>query len=206
MALVGIALVVAVVSVGVFVEERRGMVPPPTHAINIENKSVSVTYVTVDIAGSVQKPGIYRLTYPARIDDLLQKAGGMSDDADNAFVSRNVNRARILTDQEKIYIPSQNDIVQGVVEEYKRIIDYTQPVTTLQNSMAATTTHQENSVLTNINTAQLEELDELPGVGTAIGQAIIDKRPYMSIDELIKRSVVKQSVYDKIKNLITIQE
>jgi competence protein ComEA len=161
--------------------------------------------IVVDISGSVKNPGVYVLPASARIDELLKRAGGMADDADVAFASRNVNRARILTDQEKIYIPSLNDTAQGIVSEYKRVIDYTQPVTHLLTESSQSTS-PSGSALVNINTAAIEELDQLPGVGAAIGQSIISKRPYLSIDELVQRSVVKQTVFDKIKNSITVQE
>ena len=205
--LVGVALCIATISYILYIREQAIETNPPTvvHTAAQPAVSHSTPSITVEASGAVKKPGMYVLPYPARIHDLLVRAEGMADDADVAFVSRNVNLARLLTDQEKIYIPSLSDTTQGVVDEYKHIVDYTQPVTTLQSTVNTSNQPQENSTLININTAPLEELDQLPGVGAAIGQAIIDKRPYTSTDALIKQAVVKQSVYDKIQSLITVQ-
>lgn len=58
--------------------------------------------------------------------------------------------------------------------------------------------------LTNINTATLSELDKLPGIGPVYGQRIIDNRIYSSMEELVSKGAITQSVFEKIKNLITL--
>jgi len=152
--------------------------------------------ITIDVSGAVKYPFVYTLNANARIIDAIQKAGGITDEADTAFVRRSINYARLLSDQEKIYIPFLDDVVNGLVLENKRVIDYTQP-----SVVSAPSTQ---SALMNINSASVLELDQLPGVGPVIGEAIFNGRPYTSLDDLVQKSVIKQSVYDKIKGLISV--
>lgn len=66
------------------------------------------------------------------------------------------------------------------------------------------TAASDPQVLVNLNTTSLGELDKLPGVGPVTAQKIIDGRPYVSVDELLSSKIVGKSVYDKIKNQISI--
>lgn len=153
------------------------------------------TTLVVDISGAVKKPSVYSLPYNSRIIDAIQKAGGLTEDADTAFVIRNFNYARLLNDQEKIYVPFLSDTANGYVVENKRIIDYTLPNT---NSIQTETTSR-----INVNTASVIELDKLPGIGKVQGEAIVNGRPYGATEDLVKNEIIKQLVYDKIKDLIS---
>ena len=137
---------------------------------------------------------MYTFDSSARIIDAIQKAGGLTEEADEAFVKRNINYARVMIDQEKIYIPFLSDTSNGTILENKRVIDYTQPNTI---SLIANTK-------ININNASLLELDQLPGIGKVQSEAIFNNRPYTNTQDLVKNTVIKQSVYDKIKDLISV--
>jgi len=56
----------------------------------------------------------------------------------------------------------------------------------------------------NINTVSLQTLDSLPGIGPVYAQNIIEHRPYSDVQELVSKGAIKQSLYDKIKNLISV--
>lgn len=140
--------------------------------------------VVVDVAGAVEKPGVYKLPSGSRIGDALVVAGGLAATADREWVAKTINLAESVKDGGKIYIP-EKDV----------------------NNVA---TSQQTNVLTkasgkvNINTASESELDSLPGIGGARAKTIIDNRPYGNIEELVGKAKIPQSVYDKIKDSISI--
>ena len=195
--LLGCALCIGVISLFMFFQPQKTEKIAPVEAKNVETRTTPQKQtITVDVSGAVKNPFVYTVDSRARIIDVIQKAGGLSDDADQAFVKRSINYARIVADQEKIYIPFISDTENGFVLENKRVIDYTQPnVSALQ---------AENSSRININAASVLELDQLPGIGKVGAEAIFNGRPYTATDDLVKNSVLKQSVYDKIKDLVSV--
>ncbi len=158
-------------------------------------------FVYVDVSGAVNNPDVYKLRYGARLYDAVEKAGGLSTYADEAFIKRNINFARILSDQEKVYIPTFDDVQFRHVDEYVRVFNETfiPPTINLNNN-------QEQSLRININSSPVEELDSLPGIGPVLGQKIIDGRPYESIDHLLQKKIVSESVFEKIKHAITVSD
>ena len=77
----------------------------------------------------------------------------------------------------------------------------TAPGTTSRPAATAPSTTSQ-SALVDINSASAQELDQLPGVGPARAQAIIANRPYKGKDDLARRKVLPQNVYDQIKDKI----
>ncbi len=134
--------------------------------------------ILVDVEGAVVKPGVYSLRSDARIRDGLIAASGLSSNANREWVAKNINLAGKLVDGGKIYIPTAGQDVKGAAAG---IID---------------------SI--NINTASIEQLDALSGIGPATGQKIIDNRPYGDIQELVSKKVLTTKVFEKIKDKITV--
>jgi len=198
--LLGCALLISVISTALFFQQKNNekIIPVVSEKSETHTTSQKQT-ITVDVSGAVKNPFVYTFDSHARIIDAIQKAGGITEEADEAFVKRNVNYARILSDQEKIYIPFLADTTNGYVLENKRIIDYTQP-----NINSTQTDNAENASLININAASALELDQLPGIGPVQSEAIFNNRPYTATEDLVKKSVIKQSAYDKIKNQISV--
>ena len=141
-----------------------------------------------DIEGAVQKPGVYELSFGARVEDLLIAAGGLSAEADREWVEKTLNRAQKLTDGVKIYIPKKGEEVKGVT----RSVSSGQAVV------------EEQSNLVNINTASQSELEALWGIGPATAQKIITNRPYQSVEELLTKKILKSNVYQRISNQLTV--
>jgi competence protein ComEA len=142
-----------------------------------------------DIAGGVEKPGMYELAFGSRVEDLLIAAGGLSGEADREWVERNLNRAQKLIDGTKIYVPEQSESSSSsVVGERNGNGGQTAGVV----------------ALININTASASELDTLWGIGPVRAQDIIDNRPYQSIDELKTKKIIPSNVYNKIKEKISV--
>jgi competence protein ComEA len=118
----------------------------------------------VDVAGAVRKPGVYRMSPGARVEDALERAGGATARADLS----QLNRAAKLEDGRQVLVPRRPS----------RAASASAPAT------AAATPAQP----VNLNTATLEQLDTLDGVGPATAQKIIDFRTahggFGSVDEL----------------------
>jgi len=164
------------------------------------NNLITEKKIFVDLAGAVKNPGLYEATFGARLKHVLDLAGGLSEEADKFFFQRNFNLAKIVTDQEKIYVPATWEIQNGIFIENQRTLDYTQAtsITWAENNLENST----NKI--NINQATIEELDTLPGIGKVTAQKIISNRPYQSIEELLTKKVVNKSTFEKIKDLISL--
>lgn len=149
--------------------------------------------ITAEISGEVIKPGVYKLPTDSRVDDLLIKADGFSVNADRNWCDKYLNRAAKLTDGQKVFIPSINQ-QSNVLSAKNSTGDQT----------VSSTFPSDSNALININTASLSQLDSLPGIGQTYGQNIIEHRPYSTLEELVSKGVIKQSLFNKIKNLISV--
>lgn len=190
--LVGVVLI----GLGVFLTLRKED-PPSRNATARQGITISDAVVEastsgsasgkifVDVEGAVLNPGVYQIPLNGRVQEALSAAGGLSELADREWTAKNLNLAAKLSDGAKIYIPKVGEVTGQVQSaEFK-----------VQSS---------NEELININTASLSELDTLPGVGPVTGQKIIDGRPYNKIEDLIEKKVVNNSVWEKIKEKITL--
>jgi competence protein ComEA len=151
-----------------------------------------VGLIVIDVGGAVEKPGVYELPAGSRVNDALMKAGGLASNADRAYVSRNLNLAQKLIDGNKLYIPSKDDPnVNQVTGEYQ------------QDGKAGVLGESSSTDREiHLNTATVSELDELWGVLKARAQQIIENRPYNSLDEIVTRAKLPQSVLDNNAGII----
>lgn len=156
-----------------------------------KEKEIEESKIFVDIAGAVEKPDVYEITSGARLKDVLIQAKGLSSAADREYVARNFNFARLVADQEKIYIPSRDEILEGYFLEPKASAQV------LGQSISS-------NERINVNAAGSVELDKLPGVGPVTANKIITNRPYSSVDELLSKKAVGKSVFEKIKELFVV--
>jgi len=141
--------------------------------------------IHVDVEGGVERPGVYGLPLGSRVDDAIRIAGGISSEVDADGLAKQLNRASVLVDGGKIYVPKKGE-VQGVV-----------------NSMSYNNSSQNGSMI-NINLASQTELDSLPGVGPVIANKIISARPYNTLDDLVNKKVISASLFKKIKSRLTL--
>lgn len=205
--MIAIAIVILFVNIIVFVGyKKKNSLVGNNEPIQIHQEAIiSPHVISVDIAGAIAKSGVYEVSSSARLNDVLEKAGGLSEQADIGYFERTFNRARFLSDQEKIYIPSYLDIQLGLVSQSLLVIqpEYGYSKQT-NNDVQAQNISIDQSSVTNINSASEEELDELPGIGITTAKKIISNRPYRSISELFEKKIVKSNVYEQIKNMIGI--
>lgn len=155
-------------------------------------KEVSSNKIVVDVAGAVNKPGVYRLDTKSRIEDALLAAGGVSSEADQEYIGRSVNLASVLTDGAKVYIPFLKENAAAVLG--------TTPLRSSSYEGQAST----NESLVNLNTASSLELEALPGIGVVTAGKIISARPYSTIEELVKKKAVSQRVLEQIKEKVSV--
>ncbi len=148
---------------------------------NIENAAIRVElndsggYVYVDMDGAVNNPGVYRLESGSRVSDAIEMAGGIKEDAN----TKSLNKARKLTDGEKIYILTKDEASNA----------------------------SEGSKLININTASSNELDSLPGIGPVYAERIVEYRKrtlFRSVEEIKNIEGIGEKTFEKIKDYITV--
>lgn len=126
--------------------------------------------ITAEISGEVIKPGVYKLPEGGRVDDLLVLAGGFSAKADRVWCDKYLNRAAKVTDGQKVYIPS--------VDQQSKSLSAKEGI---GNQTISPSFSSDSIGLININTASLQEIDSLPGIGQIYGQSIIEHRPYSNV-------------------------
>ncbi|KKS95901.1 MAG: hypothetical protein UV71_C0002G0011 [Microgenomates group bacterium GW2011_GWC1_43_13] len=182
------------IATGLFIV-KSGLVSPSTK-VEVLTATTSAAVngeIAVEIAGEVLTPGVYRLPAGGRVEDLLIVSGGFSINADRNWTDKYLNRASKLTDGQKVYIPNINEH-SNVLSAKNSGGDQT----------VSSTFSSDSNTLININTASLGELDSLPGIGPVYGQRIIEYRPYSDTSELLSKGVLKSSVYQKVKDLVSV--
>lgn len=177
--LVGLILV----GIGVFSVLLLGQKQSEIEILPAEEVSTSST-LFVDLEGAVEKPGIYELPTDSRVNDVLVRAGGLSVKADREWVAKNLNLAQKLVDGAKIFIPLVGETTKDIEQGGGAVAGVTKKI--------------------NINTASASELDTLWGIGEVRAEAIIDNRPYQSIEELKSKKIIPSNVYERIKDEISV--
>lgn len=150
--------------------------------------------VYIYVCGAVELPGVYSLKQGSRLYEAVELAGGLTADADENCL----NMARQITDGEQVVILTQEEAAAR-----KEAGTYTYP--SGETSQEATT---QGSGLVNINTATAAELTTVSGIGASRAQAIVDYREkngsFGSIDDIKKVDGIKDGLFSKIKDKITI--
>ena len=166
---------------------------------NINAEIEEKSQIIVHIAGEILNPGVISLDEGARIIDAINKAGGITNEAD---LSR-VNLAYILEDAQKIYIPNVNEkeIIENMSSEIVK------SGSTQENSN--TGEKLKNGEKININTATQKELQKLTGIGESIALRIINYRKengkFNTIEDIKNVSGIGESKFNKIKNDIIVK-
>lgn len=146
--------------------------------------------IKVHVVGAVPRPDVYELLEGARVQDALDAAGGALAEAN----LDGLNLAALVVDGQQLDIP------------YK---DGVEPIETVELPGSETATPDPNAgERININTASLEELDSLPGIGLTTAQKIIDYRlangPFAKIEDILNVSGIGPTTFEGLKDLITV--
>lgn len=155
----------------------------------------------VDVIGAVLQPGVQTLAPGSIVDDAIRAAGGPAEDAD----LERVNKAVELQDGAQVYVPRKNDATAHPVLSAPTAAPTAEPVALAVPQRNAAAIPAAGAALVNINTATLDELDTLPGVGPKTAQLIVDGRPYATVDDLLRVKGIGPATLAKIKPLATTQ-
>jgi competence protein ComEA len=152
--------------------------PPPP----VATTKTAAAEVVIDVVGAVRRPGLYRLGQGSRVADALSRAGGATRKADLALV----NLAAPIADGEQVVVPLRG-----------------------QGSASAASSGGAGSVSTgpvHLNTATVDQLDSLPGIGPVTAQKILDYRQkhgaFGSVDELDAVPGIGPSRLDQLRDLV----
>jgi competence protein ComEA len=187
-----VGLAVALVAAWLLLRQPAG--PPPEASMARAGRSAAVAgaatsttppkQVVVHAAGAVVAPGVYSLVAGTRVDDLLKAAGGAAPDAD----LNRIDLAALLVDGTQVYVPRVGVAVPATATGG---VGPSAPAVPL-----------------DLNTATLDQLDALPGIGPATAKAILaerDKRGrFTSVDDLLDVRGIGPAKLDAIRDLVTV--
>lgn len=159
-----------------------------THELEGSTSVVEGMTILVDIKGEIKKPGVYELSSDSRLNELILLAGGFTVAAEE----RQLNLAEKLSDQQMIYVPNKDEVNFSVEQ--------------IQSNDEKQTPSSTN--LININTADLNELQQLTGIGPSKAQAIISYREenglFQRLEDLLQVTGFGDKTFEKLKNMIKI--
>ena len=157
-------------------------------------ESAKTDKIYVDLKGAVKHPGVYALDQGSRVFDLLEMAGGLTEDA----AERALNQAQHLVDQQSLYVPTMEEWEAESQGPQANLVGSQDPLVSSPNSGKV-----------NINQADLAQLETLPGIGAKKAQAIIDYRTangsFHSLEDLGKVKGIGPKMLEKLKDLVIFQ-
>ena len=167
------------------VEESEAVVTTVLAEKAEENTTLKAV-IFVDIKGAVKKPGVYQMKAGDRVKDAIDAAGGLTDEAD----SQKVNLAKRLEDQMVIVVPKVGEEAEAIPA-----------------GVTSKETSKEGKV--NINTATVEELKTLKGVGEKKAEAIIEYRKkngsFKTKEDLMKVRGIGKKLFESFEERIVTQ-
>ena len=155
----------------------------------VEDKTTISTVIYVDVKGEVHHPGVYQMKAENRVKDLIEAAGGVTPLADD----QKLNLAQLLEDQMVIVVPKKGEEVNS---------ELAQAPTSQKKEVG-----KEGKV--NINTATVEELKTLKGIGEKKAEAIIEYRKkngsFKNKEELMKVRGIGKKLYESFQERVIVQ-
>lgn len=154
-----------------------------------EDENVEINEMKVYISGEISKEGVYEFEDGDRLDDLIKKAGGLTENAN----AKDLNLAMKLEDEMKIYIPSIYEISSDDTAD-------TIPIITSDSK-------DSSKDKININKASKEELMSLPNIGDKRADSILEYREsnkFETIEDIKNVNGIGEKFYQSLKDLITV--
>ena len=196
----GVLAVIVIILVG------RGMMASPTKEKVMVTNAVNTTRVEetttmmpqncyVDIKGEVLRPGVYEFSCESRIQEVIKKAGGFTEEADET----KINLAQKISDQMQIIVPNLHSKQEGGVTEGN----------SEKGNMSNTTPSNSKQGTVNINTATLEELQTIKGIGKKKAEAILQYRKehgaFRTKEDLLQVKGIGKKALEAIESQVTFQ-
>lgn len=192
-----IAIIILYIILFVYFEEKINNIEIPVQEETIIKEEPQIEqeepikYIYIDIKGAIKKPGVYKLEENSRVIDAINISGGLLKTANTTYT----NLSKILNDSEVIKIYT-NEEVKKLEKETPQELPKVEETPTIENK------------LININTASLEQLQTLNGIGESKAKSIVEYRTtngnFKSIEEIKNVSGISESLYEKIKDSISI--
>ncbi len=165
--------------------------------------------IAVHVIGAVPRPGLYEFAEGARVQDAIDAAGGLLAQASVEAL----NLAAPLEDGKQLVVPFADGTEVTTASEEGQVVLPSSTESEVSppfdfSSESETPVAESNGELVNLNTATLDELNSLPGIGPTLAQRIIDYRTqngnFSTIEDLMNVSGIGVSTFEEIKNLITV--
>ena len=195
---VGVLFVCLIIGMGLFWMSRQGeeveeaatsLAETTILPQEVEDKTTVSTVIYVDVKGEVHHPGVYQMKAENRVKDLIEAAGGVTPLADD----QKLNLAQLLEDQMVIVVPKKGEEVNS---------ELAQAPTSQKKEVG-----KEGKV--NINTATVEELKTLKGIGGKKAEAIIEYRKqngsFKNKEELMKVRGIGKKLYESFEERVIVQ-
>ena len=194
----GVLAVIVIILVG------RGMMASPTkekvmvtNAVNTTRVEETTTMIPqncyVDIKGEVLRPGVYEFSCESRIQEVIKKAGGFTEEADET----KINLAQKITDQMQMIVPNLHSKQEGGVTEGN----------SEKGKSSNTTPSNSKQGTININTATLEELQTIKGIGKKKAEAILKYRKehgaFRTKEDLLQVKGIGKKALEVIESQVT---
>ena len=196
----GVLAVIVIILVG------RGMMASSTKEKVMVTNAVNTTRVEetttmmpqncyVDIKGEVLRPGVYEFSCESRIQEVIKKAGGFTEEADEI----KINLAQKISDQMQIIVPNLNSKQEGGVTEGN----------SEKGNLSNTTPSNLKQGTVNINTATLEELQTIKGIGKKKAEAILQYRKehgaFRTKEDLLQVKGIGKKALEAIESQVNFQ-
>jgi len=162
--------------------------------------------IVVDVKGAVNKPGVYELPSGSRVSDAIEKSGGLASNADTSVI----NLSKMLSDEMVIIVYTKEEVKNLNKNNDIKLVEKecVCPKITNNACISDSSNNNSNKQKISLNTATLEELQTLSGIGKSKALEIIKYREtnggFKNIEELMNISGIGQSTFEKIKDFITI--
>nr|WP_302135410.1 helix-hairpin-helix domain-containing protein [uncultured Schaedlerella sp.] len=171
---------------------------------NADAGSGSMEHIFVYVCGAVNTPGVYELEAGARLYEAIARAGGVREDG----AEESINQAQAVSDGERLYIPTDEEVRQGLDAYLLSGSAGGDAAAGSQSAVPGGPSGSSAGGKVNINTASREELKTLNGIGdTRAGSIVVYREsngPFGSIEDLMKVEGIKEGVFNKLKDDITV--